>query len=307
MTIKSHPLVSIILVNYNGADVLPDCLSSIYKFIDENYEVIVVDNASQDSSPDFIAQNFPNVKLVRLPENRGFGAGNNAGAKIARGKYFFLLNTDTILTSNIFKHLIELIEIQPKVGIIGPKLLFPDGRFQISFAPSIRIKGEIEASRLHKNAQNKFKLNLIEKQFQEIKEVDIVVGAAFFIRVDLFRQMNGFDENFFMYFEESDLCQRVKNLGYKILYTPNISLIHHRGHSIKKVANLMSIEYRRSQIYYYQKHRPLWENLLLRIYLFCKFLFNFIATSNIYSLEVVKLTYKINQRTISGRQDACST
>jgi len=288
-TVFTLPLVSIIIVNYNGADILPGCLSSLNRFIPENYEIIVVDNASQDSSPDFIALNFPHITLVRLPENRGFGAGNNIGAKIATGEYLFLLNTDTMLTSNILEYLVELMEARPEVGVIGPKLLFPNGQFQISFAPSIGINGEIQARRLHKNAQDKSKLNLIEKKFQETQEVDIVVGAAFFIRASVFRKLGGFDEQFFMYFEESDLCKRVKNLGYKILYTPVVSLIHIRGHSIKKTANLMSLEYRRSQIYYYQKYRPLWENIFIRIYIFYKYLAEFATTFNIHNLEIVKL------------------
>ncbi|MFM7373510.1 MAG: glycosyltransferase family 2 protein, partial [Sphaerospermopsis kisseleviana] len=111
------------------------------------------------------------------------------------------------------------------------------------------------------------------------------MGAALFIRADLFHSLGGFDENFFMYFEESDLCQRVKNKGYKILYTPQVSLIHIRGHSVNKIANKMVVEYRLSQIYYYKKHRPLWERLILRVYLFTKFLYEFVITSNSYSWE----------------------
>ncbi|GCL39302.1 putative glycosyltransferase [Sphaerospermopsis reniformis] len=285
--------VSIILVNYNGAEVLPDCLNSISKFFTkDNSEVIVVDNASEDFSPDFVAKNFPDIHLVRLPVNRGFGAGNNAGAKVAKGEFLFLLNTDTIITSNILPHLINLMEENPEVGIIGPKLLFPDGSFQISFSPKISIKGEIEAKKLQSYAQFPTKLNPLEQDFKQIKEVDIVVGAALFIRADLFHSLGGFDENFFMYFEESDLCQRVKNKGYKILYTPQVSLIHIRGHSVNKIANKMVVEYRLSQIYYYKKHRPLWERLILRVYLFTKFLYEFVITSNSYSWEIVKLVLR---------------
>ncbi|HCQ23224.1 MAG: glycosyltransferase [Aphanizomenon flos-aquae LD13] len=284
--------VSIILVNYNGADVLIDCLNSLEKFIPkDNCEIIVVDNNSQDNSVDIINNKFPNIKLIKLPKNVGFGTGNNAGAKVAKGEFLFLLNTDTILTNNIFPHLIELMSENPDVGIIGPKLLFPDGSFQISFSPEIGIKGEFAARKLHKDAENKSNLHIIEKDFQDIKEVDIVVGAAFFIRTDLFNLLGGFDEKFFMYFEESDLCQRVRNKGYKILYTPYISLIHIRGHSVNKISNKMAVEYRRSQIYYYHKHRPMWEILMLKIYLLFKFLFEYLKTSNPYSWKIIKLIF----------------
>ena len=284
--------VSIILVNYNGVDVLIDCLNSLEKFIPRNNcEIIVVDNNSQDNSVDILNDKFANIKLINLPNNVGFGAGNNAGAKVAKGEFLLLLNTDTILTNNILPHLIELISANPDVGVIGPKLFFPDGSFQISFSPEIGIKGEFAARKLHKDAEVKNKLDIIEQDFQDIQEVDIVVGAAFFTRTDLFNLLGGFDEKFFMYFEESDLCQRVRNKGYKILYTPHVSLIHIRGYSVNKISNRMAVEYRRSQIYYYHKHRPMWEILMLKIYLLFKFLFEYLKTSNPYSWEIIKLIF----------------
>ncbi|MCC5603687.1 glycosyltransferase family 2 protein [Nostoc favosum] len=292
MNIQLINSVSIILVNYNGADVLIDCLNSLEKFIPkDNCEIILVDNNSQDNSIDIVDNKFPGIKLIKLPKNVGFGAGNNAGAKVAKGEFLLLLNTDTILTNKILPHLIELMSVNQDVGVIGTKLIFPDGSFQISFSPEIGIKGEFKAKKLHNNAENKSDFNIIEKDFQDIKEVDIVVGAAFFIRANLFNLVGGFDEKFFMYFEDSDLCQRVRNEGYKIIYTPHISLIHIRGHSVKKISNKMSVEYRRSQIYYYHKHRPMWEILTLRIYLIFKFLYQYLKTSNSYSLEIIKLSF----------------
>ncbi|MBE9000344.1 glycosyltransferase family 2 protein [Nostoc sp. LEGE 12447] len=284
--------VSIILVNYNGADVLINCLNSLEKFIPkDNCEIILVDNNSQDNSIDIVDNKFSEIKLIKLPRNVGFGAGNNAGAKVAKGEFLLLLNTDTILTNNILPHLIELMSVNQDVGVIGTKLLFPDGSFQISFSPEIGIRGEFKAQKIHKYAENKNALNIIEQDFQDIKEVDIVVGAAFFIRANLFNLLDGFDEKFFMYFEDSDLCQRVRNEGYKIIYTPHISLIHLRGHSVKKISNKMSVEYRRSQIYYYHKHRPMWEILTLRVYLIFKFLYQYLKTSNPYSWDIIKLSF----------------
>ncbi|QKQ77354.1 glycosyltransferase family 2 protein [Nostoc sp. TCL240-02] len=291
--------VSIILVNYNGADILPDCLNSIQKFIDiANHEIILVDNASSDGSAELVETNYPQIRLVKQLDNSGFGAGNNAGAKLASGEFLFLLNTDTVLNSNIIPPLIELMQADPQVGIIGPKLLNPDGSLQISVSPALGIKGEYEARRLHQAYQDISQQNLIERKFQEVREVDIVVGAAFFIRSNLFHQLGGFDENFFMYFEESDLCQRAQYEGYKIIYTPHVSLIHLKGYSIKKAANAMSIEYRRSQIYYYQKHRPGWEQLLLRVYLLYKFFGEFITTANPNSLKIIVLLLTIKKNAV---------
>ncbi|MEH1766294.1 MAG: glycosyltransferase family 2 protein [Nostoc sp.] len=291
--------VSIILVNYNGAEILVDCLNSIKKFIDiPKYEIIVVDNASSDGSVELIAEKFPEVSLLRQHKNSGFGAGNNAGAKLATGEFLFLLNTDTVLTRNILPHLIELMEADPKVGIIGPKLLNPDGSLQISVSPALGIKGEYQARQMHRDYQYLTKKNLIDQKFKQIQEVDIVVGAAFFIRSSLFHQLGGFDENFFMYFEESDLCQRAHCQEYKIIYTPHVSLIHLKGYSIQKAANTMSIEYRRSQIYYYQKHRPWWEQTLLRIYLFLKFFGEFVTTNNPSSLKIIILLFPVKKSAV---------
>jgi GT2 family glycosyltransferase len=281
-------LCSLILVNYNGADILPDCLNSIDKFIPQhNCEIIIVDNASQDGSVELVANKFPHIKLIKLSENRGFGAGNNAGANIATGEFLLLLNTDTILTENILPHLMELMHNQPQIGIIGPKLLNADGSLQISFAHTISIQGEYQTQKLHEAAKNPSQLQIIEQKYQHIQEVDVVVGAAFLIRSSLFHTLGGFDEKFFMYFEESDLCQRARNQGYKIIYTPEVSLIHLKGHSTQKTASPMAMEYRRSQIYYYYKHRHWIEQILMRAYLFCKFLLEWLKTGNPHSRKIL--------------------
>ncbi|MEH1934008.1 MAG: glycosyltransferase family 2 protein [Nostoc sp.] len=299
MTQQQSILVSIILVNYNGEEVLPDCLSSIEKFIDiPAHEIIIVDNASTDNSLELVAEKYPQFHLIRQSKNLGFGTGNNAGARLASGEFLFLLNTDTVLTSNILPHLIDLMYADPQLGIIGPKLLNPDGSLQISVSPALGIKGEYQARQMHRDYQNITKKSLIEQKFQQIQEVDIVVGAAFFIRSSLFHQLGGFDENFFMYFEESDLCQRAQYQGYKIIYTPHVSLIHLKAYSIQKAANTMAIEYRRSQIYYYQKHRPWWEQILLRLYLFYKFFGEFLTTANPSSLKIIILLFTVKKSAV---------
>lgn len=117
----SSNFVSIILVNFNGEDVLVDCLNSLEKFVPKhNSEIIVVDNNSQDNSINIIESKFPDVRLIKLPQNLGFGTGNNAGAKEAKGDFLFLLNTDTIVTSDFLPHLLELMSSNSGVGIIGP-------------------------------------------------------------------------------------------------------------------------------------------------------------------------------------------
>jgi GT2 family glycosyltransferase len=266
------PLVSIILVNYNSAAIIKDCLQSLRQFNQTiPSEVIVVDNASQDRSPEIIAEYFPEVILLREVINHGFGKGNNIGAGVAQGEFILFLNPDTIATCDFLPSLLEVMEQDSQVGIVAPQLVNRDGTLQISTSPAISVQGEYLAQKRSHQYRRGKNLKKITQALAHQQEVDIVVGAALLIRRRLFDQLRGFDENFFMYFEESDLCQRSQYLGWRIIYYPHVSLIHLHGESTKKIPDRMVLEYRRSQIYYYQKHRPLWEQKFLQVYLLIKF------------------------------------
>ncbi len=286
--------VSIILVNYNGSQVVIDCLDSLQNTLQTiAHEVIVVDNASTDGSPDLIEKLFPTVHLVRQSQNRGFGAGNNLGASLAKGEFLLLLNTDTLLTSDILPYLVDVMKQDPTIGIIGPQLLNPDGGLQLSTAPEVSIWGECQA--LKQNFDYRSSHHHICQQFAEMQEVDIVIGAALFIRKCLFEALTGFDEAFFMYFEESDLCRRVQSKGLKVIYDPSVSVIHLGGYSANKVVDRLRFEYRRSQLYYYQKHRPLWEQVILRFYLVTKFACSSLRFSPSVNLKVLRLVLDFKQ------------
>ncbi|MEM7648056.1 MAG: glycosyltransferase family 2 protein, partial [Cyanobacteria bacterium P01_A01_bin.70] len=139
----SQPQVSIIIVNYNGLGVIVDCLTSIFGHLPAPaIEVIVVDNDSQDGSPELIAQKFPQVNLLRQSKNGGFGTANNVGARQARGEYLLLLNSDTLVTADILPVLVAKLTSEAHVGIVGPRLLNPDGSFQLSIAHEIGLWGE---------------------------------------------------------------------------------------------------------------------------------------------------------------------
>lgn len=284
------PSVSMILVNYNGAEVVLDCLRSLLQFLHTiPHEIIVVDNASTDGSPTLISEKFPTVTLLKQRENKGFGAGNNAGAKQAKGEFLFFLNTDTVLTSDVLPPLVTLIKKHPEVGIIGTKLLNVDGSLQLSIASEISIAGEYKTRKQLKQSNSSQHREIIEQKFAQIQTVDIVIGAALFMRRSLFEVLNGFDETFFMYFEESDLCQRVRDRGWTILYTPEVSITHLGSYSVGKVSDRMRLEYRRSQLYYYRKHRPFWEQILLRSYLMIKFTIATLKSFNSTDLKILRL------------------
>ena len=297
------PVVSIVLVNYNGADVVLDCLRSLLQFLHMiPYETIVVDNASTDGSTTLIRENFPTVQLLKQVENRGFGAGNNVGAKHAKGEFLFFLNTDTLLTSDVLLPLVMLMKEHLEVGIIGTKLLNMDGSLQLSIASEISIAGEYKTLKQLKQCNNAQHRLAIEQKFSQSQTVDIVIGAAFFMRKSVFEALNGFDETFFMYFEESDLCQRARDRGWQVLYMPDVAITHLGGYSVGKVSDRMRLEYRRSQLYYYQKHRPLWEQVVLRFYLLVKFAIAALKSFSPTDRQILHLILDLYHHPIAANQ-----
>ncbi|NEQ48935.1 MAG: glycosyltransferase family 2 protein [Leptolyngbya sp. SIO3F4] len=271
MNVSSKPLVSIVIVNYNGGPVILECLNSLQKYTRRiPYEIIVVDNNSQDGSPEEINGNFPSVNLLRQSKNAGFGTANNIGVAKSSGKFIWLLNSDVYLTSNVLPFFVARLEEDPQIGILGPRLVNADGSFQLSVSKEISIRGEFQTLQQVRKYRNLATRPQLAQSYVSEKTVDIVVGAAMFMRREVFDKSGGFDQNFFMYFEESDLCKRVRNLGYSILYTPKVELIHIGGYSVSKASGRMAQEYRRSQRYYYEKHRPIWEQWLLHAYLTIK-------------------------------------
>lgn len=296
-------LVSIILVNYNGAEVVLECLRSLHQFLHSTpYEIIVVDNASTDYSAALIAEKFPTIQLIKQVENRGFGTGNNIGAKQAKGDFLFFLNTDTVLINDVLPSLVTLMENHPQVGIIGTKLCNADGSLQLSVASEISIAGEYQTLKQLKQYTRAQQRKATKQKFEHVQSVAIVVGAAFFMRRSLFEALDGFDETFFMYFEESDLCQRSRDRGWQVLYAPHVSIIHLGGYSVGKVSDRMRLEYRRSQLYYYRKHRPFWEQVVLRCYLLLKFTIAALRSFNSTDLKILRLLLDFNQHPITLKQ-----
>ncbi len=236
---------SIIIVNYNTKNLTKNCLNSIFANCKSiNFEIIVVDNNSQDSSIEMLKKDFGDkIKLIANNENIGFGPANNQGAKIAKGKYLFFLNSDTIIKSDIFSAIKIFLNSNKDIGVISPKLLLADGSEQE------RAYGKFPT--LFSVIAEKFKRPKIVKN--KSLEVDWVSGAALIIRKDIFKRVSGFDEKFFMYFEDIDLCRRVKDFGYKIIVFSEIAVIHLGGKSLNKFSKRKEYYYK-SQNYFYKKY-----------------------------------------------------
>lgn len=232
--------LSVIIINYNTKVLIKQCLASVYGNTKNlSFEVIVVDNASYDGSVRMIRQKFPKTILVANKENKGFAKGNNQGIKLSKGKYVLILNPDTIILDNALEKMVRFIDSQSEVGVVGAKLLYPDGTIQFSCRHFYNLRTILlRRSILGKIFRNSHLLRyhlMSDWNHDEIREVDWVFAASLMIRRKILNQVGYFDERYKMYFEDVDLCYRVKKAGYKIYYYPEAIIIHyHRRESAQK-------------------------------------------------------------------------
>lgn len=270
--------VSIILLNHNGFELTRACLDSILHHVPQ-VETIVVDNHSIDGSVAKLREEFPAVRFFELPENEGFGKANNAGARRATGSYLLFLNNDTIFEDDAVTKLRAVLDARPDVGAVGPRLLNPDHSLQLSFGYDPSLINEWRVRRLQKKFTPLGHLDRerLERQYPSSVEVDWLTGAALMVRREAFEGAGGFDEGFFMYFEDADLCRAMRMKGWKILYDPTSHIIHLRGGTVGTLSDGIRLEYRRSQLRYYRKHRSIVSQILLRFYLFLKFSFEWLV------------------------------
>ncbi|MHC1726446.1 MAG: glycosyltransferase family 2 protein [Syntrophobacteraceae bacterium] len=208
------PDLSIVIVSYKTIDVIGDCLSSVFATQGISIEVFVVDNASGDGSADFVRVKFPLVRVIANEENRGFGAANNQVLRDCTGRYVVLLNPDTTVEPDTFSRMIAYMDCHPEVGLAGPGILNTDGTPQHSV--STRYPGHRHGARDLGNLPG---------------VIACVMGACQIIRTDLIKSIGGFDEDFFLYAEDQDICLRVRKQGSEIGYIDDVVIIHHGGMS----------------------------------------------------------------------------
>lgn len=231
--------LSIIIVSYNVKTYLQHCIASVKKASEGlDTEIFIVDNNSMDGSADMVAAEFPDVFLIANKNNLGFGKANNQALKKSTGRYVLFLNPDTLVEESTFSSLVDFMDNHKNIGLCGPRILNSDGTLQLacrrSFpSPSVALPKLLGLSSLFPNSKWLAKYNLTYLDPNESYEVDAVSGSFMFCRGDLVRKMGGFDEIFFMYGEDLDLCRRFQLDGYKIFYNPVTTIIHHKGESSK--------------------------------------------------------------------------
>ncbi len=261
-TFQKHPKIdlSIVIVTWNVCQLLEKCLRSIFmKTSDLEFEVIVVDNNSQDNTKTMVGNEFPQARLIVNAENLGFAKANNIGIKKARGEFILILNPDTEILENSLKKTVKFMEKNPDVAVTGVKLLNPDGSLQPSVRrfPTPLSQTLLLLKIYHLFPQLKVFTYYLAKDFDynKTQEVDQIMGAFMMIRNDIFREVGLFDENFYLWFEEVDFCKRVKKACQKVVYFPGSQIIHHRNQSFKQVFKFKrQFLFYKSALRYFNKH-----------------------------------------------------
>ncbi len=256
----SPPRISIIIVNYNTAGLLRRCLKSVYRYPPrDEFEVIVVDNGSTDKSREMVREEFPRVKLIANQYNQGFAAGNNRAFKVAWGRFLLLLNSDTEVTAGAIEGLEKFLQENPRVGLVGGKLLNANNTLQPSCRPYPSLRRIIFSYRSPVNIL--FPDNLYTRSYltppgsyEVIHQVDSVAAAFVLIRRSALEEIGLFDQRFFMFLEDTDLCYRLHQAGWGVFFNPHSRVYHFWGATGGKMPYRMIFQHNRSMWRFFRKH-----------------------------------------------------
>lgn len=254
--------VTAILVNYNDRRHLGACLSALRTELRGGDAIVLVDNASTDGSPEFVAAEFPEVRVIPNTRNAGFGAANNQGVQAASSDAVMFLNTDTVVQPGSVRRLLETLDGDPAVAAVGPALIRPDGSIQVSFGKTVSFFGQS----IQKVVLNPYYKRVLPRRTGP-RAAGWLSAACLLARTDAVRRVGGYDERFFIYFEDIDLCRRLARAGGGLIYEPRSRVLHDGGGSTSVRARESRFEYRRSQLYFYDKYASRLSGAFLRIYL----------------------------------------
>lgn len=271
----NRPDVSIIIVSWNTRSYLARCLAAIPRAAGTPaIEIIVVDNGSTDGTQAMLAEEFPNVRLIQSQENLGFGRANNVGARASRGRALLLLNSDCELLPGALPTMVGALDRDASLGGVLCRLLNADGTLQPSvhrsFPSPWSLVGELfflSSLRYAVYRSPALHASLLRRTIRAHRHAhDVAWGGAacMLVRRDVFEAIGGFDERYFMYCEDMDLCKRIRDAGYRLRYLPGASAVHHWGRSTAQRPAVMLREACRSRVYYFEKHFPRWGGAVAR-------------------------------------------
>lgn len=261
--------ITVSIVNWNTKDELQDCLRSVLAQEGARIEVTVVDNASSDGSVDMLRDEFGGaVRVIANDVNRGFGAAHNQVIAASSARYVLLLNPDCRLPAkNVLGRMVEYMDANPDVGMLGPRIVYPDGRLQYS---ARRFPTALAAAFRHTPLGRLFPRNRFARKYlmedwdhTQTADVDWLSGAALIVRRRTIEEIGAFDERFFMYVEDMDWCRRAHAAGWRVVYYPEVEVSHRIGASSDQSQTKMIHEHRRSMLRYFLKYNARSPKVLL--------------------------------------------
>jgi len=251
--------MAVVVVSYNAREDLLACLRSLVRAATPSPAITVVDNGSTDGGPALVRAEFPGVEVVTDPANRGYGAAANLGARRSTAPYILVLNSDTVIPQGALDRLSDYLDANPQVGLAGPRLRSPDGRLEPSCHPPLgTLRSVLEKSWLGRAIARLPGLGanwpLVNWAHNHPRAVPWVTGAALALRRAAFDAVGGFDEGYFMYAEEADLCWRLWRTGWEVHFAPVADVIHRGAASTAPLRGAMALQKVRSAIRFYRRH-----------------------------------------------------
>jgi hypothetical protein len=256
-----QPLVSIITINYNTPNDICELIRSLKENDYQNIEIIVVDNASKINGPAIISSNFPNVKVIESATNLGFAGGNNLGIEHALGEYIFFMNSDTVITNGTIQTLIQTFIEDSSVGIVSPKFHIYDKPGKFDYAGCGEINSFTGRSLIIGRNQ------LDSGQFDSPKETVYCHGGGMMTRRDLINVFGQIPDQYFLYYEEMEWCENIRNKGYKVFYQPNALIKHKVSSSIGFLSTLKTYYLTRNRILFMKRNKSMFHQFIFFVYL----------------------------------------
>ena len=262
--------LSIIIVNWNVKDLLRKNLQSIFNLTQGlSFEIFVVDNASKDGSAQMVASEFPQVNLIASNQNLGFAKANNLGLEQAQGKYVLFMNPDMELKENSFKSLFDWMEANPKIDMGTCQLVYPAESRQNNIKNNPGLCDQVLILlKLHHLIQPKCLKRYLAKDFDYTKEQQVkqIMGAFVLVKNEVIRDLGGWDEDYYLWWEDLDLCKRAQDKGYQIWYTPQTKVIHYEAKSFEQQMSLEKQKrFNRGMALYFLKHKGLFSGLDVKL------------------------------------------
>ena len=274
-------MISIIIVNYNVLSFLKECIKSIYNSdLKQNFEIIIIDN----NSPEPLLGSFnknDNIRVYQFTSNKGFAKAVNFGVSKSKGDCILLLNPDTLVHRNTLKVLSQYLDSNKDVGVVGCKVVYPDGKYQLSSKRhfptlSIIIILFLKLNKIFPKSRVFGKYNYTYLDENKLAYVDAVSGSCMMFKKEIFNDIGNFDENFFLYFEDTDFCYRTIKKQYKVVYNPDCKIVHHKRESFKNSNKNSDFEFYKSFYIFYNKYNFDYKNNFLIKLLFKFILINYI-------------------------------